>query len=283
MIAHSSYHFYQPDAAAPLPLLFDSPHSGFALPADFAYKVSVDELKTGWDAFVDELWLPATSLGASLISAKVSRMYIDLNRAPDDIDQSLLNEPWPEPLAPSRYTERGMGLLRRFALPGRPIYSQPLTVMEVQQRLRNYYQPYHQKLGQTLTKLHQQFGAVWHIDCHSMKSRGNAMNIDADAARPDIVLGDADGTSSEPAFTACIAERFRQLGYTVAINNPYKGGHCVRAYGCPAQRIHSVQIEINRQCYMDEVHFTKSADFSAFQADLMQVSRSIADYIQAKL
>ncbi|SEA60622.1 N-formylglutamate amidohydrolase [Alkalimonas amylolytica] len=283
MSAQSNFTIHPPSTPRPLPLVFDSPHSGFYLPADFAYQVKLDELKTGWDAYVDELWQPATQLGAYLLCAKASRMYIDLNRAPDDLDPALLAEPWPEPLQPTRYSERGMGLIRRFALPGKPVYASPLTVAAVQQRIRDYYQPYHQKLSELLSGLHHQFGRVWHIDCHSMKSRGNAMNIDADAARPDIVLGDADGSSSDPDFTACIQQSFQLLGYSVAVNHPYKGGHCVRAYGKPAQHYHSVQIEINRQLYMNEATFTKNHLFTGFQADLTRVSTSIAEFIQTKL
>lgn len=283
MSAPSNFTVFPPSTAKPLPLVFDSPHSGFDLPADFAHQVTLDELKTGWDAFVDELWQPATQLGACLLTAKASRMYIDLNRAPNDLDPALLAEPWPEPLQPSRYSERGMGLIRRFALPGRPLYAAPLSVAAVQQRIRDYYQPYHRQLSMLLQDLHHRYGSVWHIDCHSMKSRGNAMNIDADTARPDIVLGDADGSSCDPDFTACIQQSFQRLGYSVAVNHPYKGGHCVRAYGKPAQHFHSVQIEINRQLYMDEATFRKNHLFEGFQADLHQVSASIAEFIQAKL
>ncbi|MCC5827325.1 N-formylglutamate amidohydrolase [Alkalimonas sp.] len=283
MTEQTSFTLFSPTSSNVLPLVFDSPHSGFELPADFAYQVSLEELRTGWDAFVDELWLPATNHGAYLLCAKASRMYIDLNRAPSDIDPSLLASPWPEPITPTRYSERGMGLIRRFALPGRPVYAEPLPVAAVQQRIRDYYQPYHQQLSQLLSSLQSRFGTVWHIDCHSMKSRGNAMNIDAGSLRPDIVLGDADGSSSDPDFTACIQESFQRLGYQVAVNHPYKGGHCVRAYGKPAQHCHSVQIEINRQLYMNEASFSKSDRFDAFQHDLMQVTASIAKFIQAKL
>ncbi len=45
---------------------------------------------------------------------------------------------------------------------------------------------------------------------------------------------------------------FRGAGYSVAINDPYKGVEIVRKHGRPAAGRHSLQIELNRRLYMDE-------------------------------
>ncbi|MFU8783687.1 N-formylglutamate amidohydrolase [Aliidiomarina sp.] len=266
-----------------LPLVFDSPHSSSHFPNTFPTLASETELKTGWDAYVDELWRPAVDLGATMIAAQFSRMYIDPNRAETDIDIRLLDGEWPYAIESTEYSERGMGLLRRFALPGKPMYANPLPVNEVMMRIERYHRPYHECLRELLDYFAASFGGVWHIDCHSMKSQGNAMNIDAGAARPDIVLGDVNGASANPEFTAYIATAFKDLGYKVAINYPYKGGYCVRAYGKPALNRHSLQIEINRALYMNESAFTKNSKFSEFQADLKIVSERIAQYVNAQL
>ena len=47
-------------------------------------------------------------------------------------------------------------------------------------------------------------------------------------------------------------ETLRGLGYSVAINDPYKGVEIVRRHGRPARGRHSLQIELNRRLYMDE-------------------------------
>ncbi|MCL4410243.1 MAG: N-formylglutamate amidohydrolase [Gammaproteobacteria bacterium] len=242
-----------------------------------------DELKTGWDAFVDELWAPSIEVGASLLAAKFSRMYIDPNRAESDIDTDLIAGNWPGKIKPTEYTARGMGLLRRFALPGKPMYADPLSVQEVEKRLANYYRPYHQCLKELLDTFHDNFGAVWHVDCHSMKSKGNQMNIDAGEPRADIVLGDADGKTADAEFTDYIRQAFSALGYHVAVNYPYKGGYCVHAYGDPSAQRHSVQIEINRALYMNEADFTRNDNFTAFQRDLFSISKQIAAYIKDRL
>ncbi|CAM3663422.1 N-formylglutamate amidohydrolase [Rheinheimera salexigens] len=265
------------------PLVFDSPHSGMVLPADFAPLASVSQMKTGWDAFVDELWQPSTEQGAAVLAATVSRMYIDLNRAPDDIPHIMLEGAWPTALNPTAYSERGMGLLRQWALPGQAMYAKPLAVKDVQQRLARYYQPYHQRLKQLLDQRHQEFGAVWHVDCHSMKSKGNAMNIDAGTARADFVIGNRDGESASAGFTNVIVESLQAMGYQVSLNQPYKGGYLTQCYANPTQRRHSIQIEINRHLYMDESGFSKHLGFVELQRNLQLLTTNMLAYIEADL
>jgi N-formylglutamate deformylase len=65
------------------------------------------------------------------------------------------------------------------------------------------------------------------------------------------VLGDLQGESCEPAFTAIVAERLEAMGYSVAINDPYQGAYIVERHGQPEEGRHSLQIEINRGLYMD--------------------------------
>ena len=54
------------------------------------------------------------------------------------------------------------------------------------------------------------------------------MSDDPGRARGDFVLGDRDGTTCEPEFTAFIATTLAEMGYAVAINDPYKGVELVR-------------------------------------------------------
>ncbi|MEJ7139002.1 N-formylglutamate amidohydrolase [Amphibiibacter pelophylacis] len=266
-----------------LPLVFDSPHSGFALPDDFGTVATEAELASSCDAFVDELWLPAVGRGATLLAACFPRAYIDPNRAADDIDAQLLAQPWPEPLQPRAYTLRGMGLIRRDILPGRPMYQRLLDVTEVQSRLDRYYRPYRQALARLLHERQQAGGRVWHIDCHSMKAQGNAMNVDRGAQRPDIVVSDGLGRTADPAFTAWVADALRERGFSVQVNDPYQGGDLVLAHGAPAQGVNSVQIELNRALYLDESRHATHAGFEALQRRLDDFSRALIDHVTRSL
>ena len=281
MSNEQAFTMWLPPTGQSQPLVFDSPHSSCRFPSHPLLAATEAQLKTGWDAYVDELWQPSVARGASLIAANFSRMFIDPNRAATDIDAALLAEAWPEDLQPTPYSGRGMGLIRRFALPGVPMYAGRLSVSDVQQRISAYYQPYHEALATRLDTLKAQFGSVWHVDCHSMKSTGNAMNIDAGIARPDVVISDANGTSASREFSSVVVNQFQRLGLRTALNHPYQGGHIVRHYGLPSAGMHSIQIELNRALYMNEATFEKSANFAQLQQDLAQVTETILEYIKA--
>ena len=235
-----------------VPLVFDLPHSGRHYPADFRYKPSLVELRRGEDAFVDQLLVDAPEHGATMLIANYPRCYIDVNRSPDDIDAELLAEPWPEALQPTEKTKKGLGLIRRYVVPGMEVHRDRLSVAEVRHRLDEIYWPYHHALRPLLDQTRNSFGLVWHIDWHSMKSIGNAMTDDPGQARPDFVLGNQDGTTSGPEVMSLVADTLKEFGYSVGVNSLYKGGHIVRGYGAPADGIHSMQIEMNRALYLDE-------------------------------
>ncbi|MBB1629642.1 hypothetical protein A9975_01995 [Cupriavidus sp. UME77] len=175
-----------------------------------------------------------------------------------------------------------MGVLRRFALPGVPVYNGKLSPELVERLLATYYDPYHAALAGLIEARHARFGAVWHIDCHSMKSRGNAMNIDNGAMRPDFVIGNRDGKSCSTDFVAVVVDALRGLGYEVGVNTPYKGAQLVAAYSDPTRGRHSLQIEINRALYLDEARFAKHEGFATLQTHLSQVLEQVAAYIRAR-
>ncbi len=260
-----------------VPIVVESPHSGMEFPADFRPAASFAAIQTTWDAFVEELWSDAPEAGATLLSATFPRAYVDVNRAEDDIDETLLGEPWPVALTPTDYTKRGMGLIRRNALPDVPMYDRALTVAEVQGRIASYYRPYRDALRRELNAAHARSGVVFHVDCHSMKSRGNAMNVDNGAARPDLVISDRHGTTADPAHTTWACDWFRARGYSVQMNEPYQGGDLVRTFGNPREGRHSMQIEINRARYMDEAAFARSAEFAAMRESCAAFVRALAD------
>lgn len=266
-----------------LPVLFDSPHSSLAYPPDFTPAASREAIRTTWDAYVDELFSGVTLAGATLLVAGFPRAYIDANRAADDIDPALLAGPWPAPVALSEHGRRGMGLIRRDALPGVPMYDRPLTVAEVRSRIANHYLPYRRALAAELDALHARHGVVRHFNCHSMKSRGNAMNRDNGAARADIVLGDRDGTASPPEFTAWVAAWFSGEGFRVSINQPYRGADLVRAHGDPAHGRYSLQIELNRALYLEEARCVRLPAFAGLQATLARFASAVAVHTRAEL
>ena len=137
-------------------------------------------------------------------------------------------------------------------------------------------------MSAALDRRHAEFGAVWHINCHSMPAIGDSMSDDPGRPRADFVLGDRDGSTCEPEFTEFAKETLSHLGYRVAVNDPYKGVELVRMHGRPQERRHSLQIEINRMLYMDEAILEKHAGFATLQQALVRFLESLRSFIRAR-
>jgi N-formylglutamate amidohydrolase len=257
-------------------LVLDSPHSGFAMPPDFRSVRTGAELRDGEDCFIDELYLPATASGVPLLAAQFPRTYLDPNRHAADIDPEMLGEPWPHAHQPSGKARIGKALLWRTLDDGRPLYARALTVAEVQHRIDHYHRPYHQALQGLLDATHARFGVVHHINCHSMNAVSGSMGEGgAGVARADFVLGDRDGSTCAPEFTAFVREHLAALGYEVKVNDPFKGVELVRAYADPAAGRHSLQLEINKRLYMDDQTLQKHEGFARLQAELVQLLQAL--------
>jgi N-formylglutamate deformylase len=266
--------------AAEVPLVFDSPHSGTSYPEDFRFSCPFDVLRTAEDTYVDELYSGVPACGATLIGAVFPRSYLDPNRAADDLDAALIDGTWPSPLAPSRRTQTGLGLVRRVARTGVPIYDRKLGVDEVLARLERCHTPYHRVLDDACRHAHSKFGSVWHLNCHSMPSNRSGKKGGHCA---DFVLGDRDGTTCAPEFTAFVAKVLRRQGYTVRVNEVYKGVEIVKRQGHPAMHRHSLQIEVDRALYMDQKTLEKSAGFDRLHADITEMIVAIEGFVKARL
>jgi N-formylglutamate deformylase len=268
------------DPTGPMvPLVLDSPHSGREYPDDFGHAQTLEALRQAEDRFVDELYASATTHGATLITARFPRAYIDANRSMLDIDASLLDAPWPGPAVAGRKTELGIGLVWRILDTGAPIYARKLSVDEVMRRITQYHQPYQRAVKEAIDHAHAHFGAAWHLNCHSMPSVSSRISEEGPGKlRPDFVLGDRDGTTCDAEFTDLVARTLRSLGYEVKLNDPYKGVELVRAFSDPAAQRHSLQIEVNRRLYLDEKTLEKSGGFDLLRANLDRLVAVVARY-----
>lgn len=267
----------------PTAVIFDSPHSGRIYPDDFDHALPRALVERTADAFVNELYEAAPRCGATLLHALFPRAYIDPNRAPDDIDESLLDAPWPDHAKPSPKVALGIGLVAKRE-PGGLMYKRKLTVDELRQRLDNYYWPYHRELERLLSERHASWGAVWHVNCHSMHAVSTEVSPEGPGvSRPDFCIGDRDQSTCDNAFTEMIVDTLRAMGYSVTVNDPYKGVELIRRYADPGNGRHSVQIEVNRALYMDQDRIERNGGFDELQTNISNLVEAICSFARAQV
>lgn len=267
-----------------LPLLFDSPHSGSTYPDDFRPLVPHADLRQAEDAFVDELYAAAPQHGATLLAALFPRSYIDANRALVDMDPDMVEGGWNGSTPNNKKIAMGSGLIWRTHYPDRPLYDRKLTRADVTHRIEQFYRPYRVELEDVHTALVARFGQVWHVNCHSMPSVSSPKSPEGPGVRrPDVVLGDGNGTTCSPEMTELVRRVFADAGYTVTINVPYNGADLVRAHSNPGEGRHSLQIEVNRALYMDEERVMRREGFDRLKDTATAVVVALADHARQHL
>jgi N-formylglutamate amidohydrolase len=258
-------------------LLLTSPHSGAHYPKSFidASRLDAHAIRQSEDMFVDALLAKAPAHGIGVLSANYPRAYVDLNRAPYELEQALFKDALPAHI--DRYSARaaaGLGTVPRLVAEKTPIYDGKLSFAEAERRIQNVYHPFHRKLEDTLHTLLHSFGYAVLLDTHSMPSQ--ATRLSSKGRRIDFVLGDRYGRSCDARLSDWLERDLTARGWQVARNKPYAGGFITDRYGRPADGMHAVQIEINRAIYMDEKNYTKHAGFTRLQNDLTGLVAALA-------
>jgi N-formylglutamate deformylase len=272
------YTHHHPPLAGPV--VIDSPHSGRVYPDDFKFICDNDDLRRAEDLLLDKILHGLPAIGCPVLLAEFPRSYLDVNRAANDIDNDMLETPWPHPLDPHGRSVSGIGLIRRLLKPGVPIYKENLSLDAISHRLEHYYHPYHAALSAMIDDTHRNHGCVLHLNMHSMSPRvfGESAALRAIHSQ-DIVIGDRHGTTCGRDLAERVMELFRAHGYRVGYNEPYKGAEIVKHYGHPAQQRHSLQIEINKSLYV----FEKSLALKPGAQQVADHLMSIITQLQADL
>lgn len=224
-----------------VPLILSVPHCGTVFPDELKshYKEELIQSPDDTDWFVHQLYDFAPAMGITLIHAVYSRWVIDLNRDPQS-----------KPLYSDGRIITGLCPTTDFF--GNPIYvdeRSEVDQQEVNRRVELYYEPYHQKLKALLEETKQQFGQVLLWDCHSIRQYVPTIYKEK---FPDLILGDADGTSASPGLIETAIRNLESSGYSFQHNYPFKGGYITRQYGKPTDNQHALQLEMSKVQYMDD-------------------------------
>jgi len=286
-------------------IIFASAHSGSLYPDALLERsdLEVRHLRRNEDAFITNLFASAPDLGAPLIVANFPRCFVDVNRASDElpsfwrtdgkiaspraeigmgvVDVNRASDELPsfwrtDGKIASPRAEIGMGVVPTMLSDSINIYSEPLSLSAAKVRIKELYHPYHKALQCLIGESLSLFGRALLIDCHSMPGF-NSMG----SRRSDVILGDRFGKSCSPKIVALVEKCFQDLGYSVSRNYPYAGGFVTEHYGKPHENIDTIQIEINRDLYLNPITLEKKSSFERLESHINLIINSIVKEVIA--
>jgi len=249
-------------------VVLSSPHSGDIYPASFKGLSQLDaiSLRRSEDAFIHDLYKAGPSLGAPLLEALFPRAYCDPNRAAYELDPGMFDAPLPAHcVTDSSKIGAGLGTIARVVAGGMEIYKGKIPFAEAERRVETCWRPYHDALEALLAEARAKHGVGLLLDCHSMPSVGGNNMPDAGLRRADMVLGDFHGVSCAPRLVDRVEDYLKSCGFSTTRNKPYAGGYITQHYARRDAGIHTLQLEINRDLYMDEGKIAKSVGFDRVQ------------------
>lgn len=262
------------------PLILSMPHSGSYFPPEFLEQVnsSVEVMRHNEDIFVDELFQQATDAGVPTIKMLVSRSVIDLNRDRLELDPTMFyNYPKNKDILYDKHCRVGLGVIHRINYLREPLYKGLLDYKEVEARLKNLYDTYHNRLQQIIQKCLKKFGFCMVLDCHSMPSK--ICSIIDDRSGIDVCLGNLFSQSCPQDMSDFLAGQFWDKNYKVEFNCPYSGAFITFNYCQPRRKMYTLQLEINRVLYADENALKKNELFYQTSDDVCNAVINFAQYL----
>jgi N-formylglutamate amidohydrolase len=184
------------------------------------------------DTFAGDLYGDLHEQGATVLATPFSRMFVDLNRRRDDFEHH-------DGLVRSR-----RGVVRTHTTRDVAIFTRPLGLADLEQRLQTLYDPYYSALDRLLGGLREAYGYAILLDGHTGSPRRMKDH--------QVIIGTRHDATCAPELAAAVAAIFTRHGFEVHDNvSGYTGGNIVATFGQPgAKRIHAIQLEINASLLM---------------------------------
>ena len=241
------YHFHRGDS----PILISIPHAGTHIPKDIACNFTpLAQHMPDVDWHLPLLYDMARTFSATTLAATHMRYVIDLNRASDH-----------SPLYPNQDTT---ALCPIDTFDKHAIYSsgKEPNLQEIQNRINNFWQPYHTKLEAELNRIHSLHGIALLWDAHSIASHVPRF---FSGKLPDLNFGTAKSQSCAASLEVAIASLMQQSApaqkFSHVFNGRFKGGYITCHYGQPTKNVHAIQLELSQCTYMQETSpYTYNSD-----------------------
>jgi N-formylglutamate amidohydrolase len=159
-------------------------------------------------------------------------MFVDVNRRRDDFEH-LDGE-----------VRSRRGVVRTHTMRDAPIFTRPLALADLEERLQTLYDPYYSALEDLLGQLRHAYGHAVVLDGHTGSPRRMKEH--------QVIIGTRHAATCAPSLAAAVAAIFTRHGFEVHENvSGYSGGNIVATFGQPrTRRVHAIQLEINASLLM---------------------------------
>lgn len=215
------------------PVIISLPHSGTWLPAEMRESLREEAILANTDWFLPELYQFLIRKGFTLIENRVNRYVADPNR-----ESQMAGEDYQNTVVYQQNTF------------GNPLYYEALSKEVINERLENYYWPYHHALQELIDQKKQQFAKIYLFDLHSFAEYPN--NNEREPA--DFVLGNQADQTSSADLREKLSQLLEETGYSVSNNYPFRGGFITRYYGNQVG-VEALQLEIRYNQYIEKRSF----------------------------
>lgn len=237
-------------------ILLHIPHSSYFIPTEYAklFLLSAKELKQEkilmTDSFTEELF----DLPFKKIVFPLSRLVCDVERFRNEKKEEM--------------TKQGMWICYTKTHNLKPL--KIVDAIHKQEILDKYYDIHHCKFEKEVENILKANNKCLIIDCHSFPSKQLPYELYKEDSRPDICIG-TDNFHTPFLIQEKVANSFKKLGYTVRINEPFKGTIVPLKYYHSKKEVQSIMIEINRSLYMNEKTGVKIISFQTLKQDIGKV------------
>ncbi|MBK8955216.1 MAG: N-formylglutamate amidohydrolase [Saprospiraceae bacterium] len=171
--------------------------------------------------------------GIEKLISPFSRLYCDVERLQDD-DEPMF--------------KIGRGYYYTHGFDGKVL--RELVESDKLKIYRDYYLEHHLKLKREVDKRLSIFGSCIIFDCHSFNDPPVGSILEHPLS-PDICIG-TDTYHSPNYLIEYTVNYFKNLGYSIELNNPYCGCIIPMEYYLRKANVKGIMIEINKRLYMNK-------------------------------
>lgn len=257
----NKYTIYNKNSSSPI--IVSLPHSGTFVPDDIRKKFNEDIVLDSTDWFLPELYDFIKVIGLTMIVNNLNRYVIDVNRKIDRKDTLSYKT----------------NLVFHKNSHGSLIYKHDLSRKDIEERIKFYYEPYHNALKNLIDDKLKKFKTVYLIDLHSYYL--------ADEDNDKVLISNNKGLSSSKESFDLICSEFINEGFNVLRNEIFTGGHITKSYSEKYKgKVNCIQVELpyriyieDREFFEEEVKVYNEELFNKCQDKLNKIFAGINSYI----